>query len=262
MTTAAHAAGHLDAHDHDEEHPPPVVWSSAMPTGLMGLLFFIGSEIALFGSFFMAYFFVRVVGDADYSSWAQTMGEAVPLDVATINSIILFSSSVTIHWAEIALRRGARGYQALWVFLTLVLGSIFLGVQVVEYATLVGHEQIGPSNNAYSSVFFSLTGLHGSHVLVGIILLAVMVARTLRGHYSPHAEQHVGFRAMAIYWHFVDLVWVFVFSLIYLPGNLGGWRETTLLGMSGPVFMAVGVALLFFLALGVPKIIGKEAPKH
>ena len=233
-----------------------------MPTGLMGLLFFIGSEIALFGSFFMAYFFLRVAADADYLSWAETMGEAIPVGVATINSLILFSSSVTIHWAEIALRRGARGYQALWVGLTLLLGLIFFGIQVLEYSELINHESIGPSTNAYSSVFFSLTGLHGSHVLVGAILLGAMLIRTLRGHYSPDATQHVGFRAMAVYWHFVDIVWVFVFSLIYLPGNWQKWQDETIAGIGAPIVMVGGILILFFLALGLPKILGKEAPKH
>ncbi len=221
MTAADAPAVHHDAHDdhHDGEHPPEVVWSSRMPIGLMGMLFFIGSEAALFGSFFMSYFFVRVAQIADYQSWAEALGEAVPVDVATMNSLILFSSSVTIHWAEIALKRNQRAWVKIMLALTIVLGFTFLGIQIKEYSSLIHHEQIGPSTSAYSSVFFSITGLHGSHVAVGGILLIIMLVRTLRGHYGPRHDQHIGFRTMAVYWHFVDLVWVFVFSLIYLPGN-------------------------------------------
>ena len=218
MSTAAVAA-HGHDHDHDEEHPPPIVWSAKMPVGLMGMLFFIGSEIALFASFFMAYFFIRVVHEANFSSWAAQMGDAVPLKVATINSVILFSSSVTIHYAAIALKRSARTWQAIWLALTIILGFTFFGLQVREYGNLVHDEHIGPSSSAYSSTFFSITGLHGSHVVVGGILLIILLVRTLRGHYGPRLDQHVGFEAMSVYWHFVDVVWIFVFGLIYLPGK-------------------------------------------
>lgn len=212
-----------------------------MPVGLMGMLFFIGSEIALFGSFFMAYFFIRIAQVADYSTWAHEIGHAIPLSVATFNSLILFTSSVTIHYATIALKRGARGWQAIWLAATLVLGLTFLGIQIMEYGNLVLDEKVGPSSNAYSSVFFSITGLHGSHVAVGAILLTVLLVRTLRGHYGQTFEQHVGFEAMSIYWHFVDAVWVFVFGLIYLPGNLERWDQALVM-LAG---LLVLVALFF-----------------
>lgn len=254
MTSATPAIeASIHAHGHaDEEHPPPVVWSAKMPIGIMGMLFFIGSEIALFCSFFMAYFFIRIAQVADYSSWAAQMGEAIPLNVATTNSLILFSSSVTIHYASICLKRQARGWQAIWVFVTMALGLTFFGIQVAEYGALLHDEHIGPSNSAYSSVFFSLTGLHGSHVVVGAILLFIMFVRTLRGHYGPKFEQHTGFEAMSIYWHFVDAVWIFVFGLIYLPGNLEHFPA---------IRMGIGVAILIALFLA-PGWIGKGAPKE
>jgi cytochrome c oxidase subunit 3 len=251
---ASHAATAADLHHHDEEHPPPVIWSAKTPINLMGMLFFIGSEIALFGSFFMSYFFLRVAGEADYSSWAHQVGDVLPMAVVTINSLILFSSSVTIHYAEIALLRGSRGGMKLWLALTIVLGAIFLGIQIMEYAELVRHESLGPSTSAYSSVFFSLTGIHGSHVLVGLILLTVMLVRTMRGHYGTEAHQHVGFRTMSIYWHFVDVVWIFVFGLLYVPGNWDRWGSDKVLFFGGAVVI---IALL-----NLPRLIGKGAPKH
>ncbi|MCW2956744.1 MAG: coxC1 [Thermoleophilia bacterium] len=256
----AHAAT-VDGHaHHDDEHPPEVIWSVKTPASLLGMFFFIGSEIALFGAFFMAYFFLRVAGDADYSSWAAQVGDILPMSVVTYNSLILFSSSVTIHYAEIALARGSRRGQLGWLLATILLGAVFLGVQIFEYYELVVHEFLGPSTSAYSSVFFSLTGLHGSHVFVGLVLLTIMAVRTARGHYAPSKDQHVGFTTMSVYWHFVDLVWVAVFGLIYVPGNWERWGDTTVAGMPGYVTFAIGAAIIIVL-LNVPKMIGKGFPK-
>ena len=256
---ASHAATTAELHHNDEEHPPPVVWSSKTPINLMGMLFFIGSEIALFGAFFMSYFFLRVAGTADYSSWALQIGEVLPMGLVTINSLILFSSSVTCHYAEISLMRGSRGWMKIWLASTIALGVTFLGIQIYEYVELVTHESLGPSTSAYSSVFFSLTGIHGSHVLVGLILLTVMLTRTLRGHYGPEADKHVGFRTMSVYWHFVDLVWVAVFMLIYVPGNWERWGDTTVLGMNGHILFFGGAATIILL-LNLPRLIGKGFP--
>lgn len=246
---------------HDEEHPPPIIWSARTPINLIGMLFFIGSEIALFGAFFMSYFFLRVAGEADYSSWAAQIGDILPMGIVTINSLILFSSSVAIHYAEISLLRGSRGGMKLWLGATIVLGSIFLGIQIYEYAALVGHDSLGPSTSAYSSVFFSLTGIHGFHVFVGLVMLTVLFTRTMRGHYGPEASQHVGFRTMSVYWHFVDIIWIFVFGLLYVPGNWERWGDERVFGMSGNVVFFVGAAVIIFL-LNLPRIIGKGAPKH
>jgi len=259
---STHSATATDIHDHhDDEHPPPIVWSAKTPIGLMGMLFFIGSEIALFGSFFMSYFFIRVAGEADYSSWAHQIGDILPMGVVTLNSLLLFSSSVTIHYAEISLMRGARGWLKLWLAATIVLGFTFLGIQIFEYKELVTLDSIGPSTSAYSSVFFSLTGLHGSHVLVGGILLIIMLTRTMRGHYSAEPDKHVGFRTMSVYWHFVDIVWIFVFGLIYVPGNWDRWTETDVFGLPAHLVFFGGAAVIVFL-LNLPRLIGKGAPKH
>ncbi|MEO6866648.1 MAG: heme-copper oxidase subunit III [Gaiellales bacterium] len=257
---ASHAATTASLDHHDEEHPPPIYWSAATPINRIGMLFFIGSEIALFGSFFMSYLFLRVAGVADYSSWAHQIGSLLPLKIVTINSLVLFSSSVTIHYAEIALTRGARRWQAFWLCATIALGAIFFSVQVFEFKDLLLNEYIGPSTSSYSSVFFSITGLHATHVIVGLILLTVLLVRTLRGHYSPEPSKHVGFSTMAIYWHFVDVVWIFVFSLIYLPGNLDRWGHTNVLGIAGYGTFFIGIAIIIFL-LNAPKLVGKGFAK-
>lgn len=206
----------VEAHAH-EEHPPAVVPSAKMDSGIMGMLFFIGSEIALFGAFFMAYFFIRVVGESDFESWHTAFGEHVPVSVAAINTVILLSSSVTLHMGLNGIKKGNRKALSRWTFLTLILGLTFLSIQINEYRNLVTAEDIGPTTNAYSSIFFCLTGLHGFHVLVGATLLGIILTRSLRGHYS--AEHHHGLEAMGVYWHFVDIVWVFVFSAFYLTST-------------------------------------------
>jgi cytochrome c oxidase subunit 3 len=249
-------------HSHDEEHPPPIIWSAKTPVGLMGMLYFIGSELALFGSFFMSYFFLRVAHSAQYSSWAHQIGDVLPMNVVTYNSLILFSSSVTIHYAEIALTRGARKWQAGWLAATIVLGFTFLGVQINEYRNLLGNDYIGPSTSAFSSVFFSLTGLHGLHVALGGMLLIILLVRTLRGHYGVEPSQHIGFRTMSTYWHFVDMIWIAVFGLIYVPGNWDRWQHTHVFGgIPGNLAFGLGAVLIIFL-LNAPKLIGKGSPKH
>ena len=257
---ASHAATATGLH-HDEEHPPPTIWSARTPISVIGIMFFIGSEIALFGAFFMSYFFLRVAGEADYSSWAQQIGDVLPMGIVTINSLILFTSSVTIHYAELAVMRGSRGWMKLFVGLTLILGSTFLGIQIYEYANLVGHDSLGPSTSSYSSVFFSLTGIHGFHVFVGLVMLLVMFTRTMRGHYGPTADKHVGFRTMSIYWHFVDVVWIFVFGLLYVPGNWARWGDEKVFGLPGVMVFFGGAAVIIFL-LNLPRLIGKGVPKH
>jgi cytochrome c oxidase subunit 3 len=257
---ATHAAT-AAALAHDEEHPPPTIWSARTPISVIGIMFFIGSEIALFGAFFMSYFFLRVAGEADYSSWAQQIGDILPMGIVTINSLILFSSSVTIHYAEIALLRGSRSGMKVWLALTILLGATFLGIQILEYANLVGHDSLGPSTSAYSSVFFSLTGIHGFHVLVGLVLLVVMFTRTMRGHYGPDPSKHIGFRTMSIYWHFVDVVWIFVFGLLYVPGNWDRWSDEKVFGLPGVMVFFGGAAVIIVL-LNLPRMIGKGAPKH
>lgn len=232
-----------------------------MPVSTMGMIFFIGSEIALFGAFFMSYFFLRVSGKADYSSWAAQIGDILPMGMVTLNSLILFSSSVAIHYAEIALMRGSRGWVKAWLALTLALGATFLGIQIFEYYEFVAHDSLGPSTSAYSSVFFALTGIHGFHVFVGLCLLTIMLTRTIRGHYSAAPNKHVGFRTMSIYWHFVDVIWIFVFGLLYVPGNWDRWGDVTVFGLPGNMVFFGGAAVIVLL-MNLPKLIGKGAPKH
>jgi cytochrome c oxidase subunit 3 len=197
---------HAEAHDAHALHPPEAHKSSRVEAPILGMLLFIASEVMLFGSFFTAYFFVRVNADAQ---WPLEPFE-LPKFVAGVNTAILVTSSFTIHWALQAIKRGNRvGLQAGLV-LTLALGVVFLLTQVREYSR-VG---FSPGDGAFGTIFYGLTGLHGAHVFVGLTLLTFATIRAFRGHFSP--AHHAGVEIPGIYWHFVDVMWIVVYTTIYL----------------------------------------------
>lgn len=195
---------------HHHHGPPPANQSSRVEPPVLGMLLFIISEIMVFGAFFTAYFFIRVVQGEEWFPFDEFH---LPKGIAGINTAILLSSSVTIHLALIAVRKGNRGAAKLWMTITTLLGAIFLGVQINEYRVLT-HEGITPQAFAQGTIFYSLTGLHGAHVLIGLILLLMVTVRVYRGHFTP--ENHLGFEVPGIYWHFVDVMWVIVYSTVYL----------------------------------------------
>jgi cytochrome c oxidase subunit 3 len=170
------------------------------------MFLFIASEIMLFGSFFTAYFFVRVVRHA---AWPPAPFH-LPVFVAFVNTCILVTSSFTMHWALQSIKTGNRRGMQAGLTLTFAMGLTFLLTQMLEYAR-VG---FAPRDGAFGSIFFSLTGLHGAHVFVGLTLLAATTVRAFRGHYSP--EHHHGVEIPGIYWHFVDVMWIVVFATVYI----------------------------------------------
>ena len=195
------------AHDDHHHGPPPANVSSRVEAQFLGMLLFIISEIMLFGAFFTAYFFIRVVAGDE---WFPFDGLELPVGIAAVNTGILISSSFTMHWAL----EGARNenHRALKVGLltTALLGLTFLTIQINEYV----HLGFPISENAQTTVFYSLTGLHGAHVFIGLTLLTMANVRAFRGHFT--AKEHRGFEVPGIYWHFVDIMWILVFSSLYL----------------------------------------------
>jgi len=186
--------------------PPEAHQSSRVHAPTLGMLLFIVSEVMIFGAFFTAYFFVRVVGGAEWPA----EGTELPKYIALVNTFILLSSSVTIHWALESIKAGNRlGLQA-GMMTTFLLGATFLFVQINEYV----HVGFSPQDHAQGTIFYSLTGLHGAHVFIGLLLLAMVTLRSFRGHYSP--THHYGMEVPGIYWHFVDVMWVIVFTTVYI----------------------------------------------
>ena len=194
---------------HEHHGPPAAHQSSRVDARTLGMLLFIGSEIMLFGSFFAAYFFVRVVNPSAPDTWPPEPYE-FPVFVTGVNTCILVTSSFTMHWALQSIKRGQRAAFLAGMVLTFLMGLAFLVTQVVEYL----HVGFNTSAGAFASVFFGLTGLHGAHVAVGLTLLAMVTIRGFRGHYSP--AHHHGVELPGIYWHFVDVMWIVVYTTVYL----------------------------------------------
>jgi cytochrome c oxidase subunit 3 len=206
MESASVALGHGADH-HDEHHGPPVAnQSSRIDAQLLGMLLFIISEVMLFGAFFTAYFFLRVVAKDDWPA----AGTELPVLIAGINTAILMSSSLTMHWALHGAKTENRFALRAGLLTTLLLGACFLMVQINEYV----HIGFSPADHAQGSIFYGLTGLHGAHVFIGLTLLLFATIRAFRGHFS--AKEHRGVEVPGIYWHFVDVMWIVVYSTIYI----------------------------------------------
>ena len=182
---------------HQEEHPDLRV---------IGLLTFLLSESLMFGGFFAAYLFFRGITEV----WPPEATE-VELLLPTINTIILVSSSFVIHLGDAAIKKDDVQGMRKWYGITAIMGAIFLIGQVVEYMTL-GY---GMNTNVFSNCFYLMTGFHGLHVFIGLLLILGVLWRSRReGHYSAH--KHTGIEMAEMYWHFVDIIWIVLFSLIYV----------------------------------------------
>jgi cytochrome c oxidase subunit 3 len=197
---------HAGTIEHEHHGPPAPHFSSRVAPGILGMFLFIASEVMLFGAFFTAYFFVRVVNGTPW----PTPPFHLPVFVAGVNTAILVTSSFTVHWALQSIKRGDRNGLRAGLLLTFLLGLTFLVTQAREYSR-VG---FNTGDGAFATIFFCLTGLHGAHVFVGLSILLFMTTRAFRGHFS--AEHHHGVEIGGIYWHFVDVMWIIVFTTVYV----------------------------------------------
>ena len=209
MESASVAAGHAAAHDDDHHGPPEANQSSRIDRQTLGILLFIISEVMLFGAFFASYFFIRVV--ANEGTWPPEPYE-LPVLVAGVNTAILISSSFTMHWSLEGARKGSRRAMQMGLAATWMLGATFLFIQMNEYV----HIGFSARDGAFGSIFYGLTGLHGAHVFVGLLLLTFANVRAWRGHFGPNAKDHLGVEVPGIYWHFVDVMWIIVFTTVYI----------------------------------------------
>ena len=209
------------------------VYNSQVDTGFRwGMSWFIFSEVMFFAAFFGALFYIRTLSVPDLGNplhkmlwpdfeagWPSTgpyirtpFSPMGAWGIPAINTLILLSSGVTLtiaHWGLVA---GNRAKLKLWLFLTIVLGATFIGLQAYEYSHAY-HTGLKLTTGVYGSTFFMLTGFHGFHVTIGAIMLTVMLGRVFKGHFDDH--HHFAFEAAAWYWHFVDVVWVLLFIIVY-----------------------------------------------
>jgi cytochrome c oxidase subunit III len=207
MESGSIAVGQAPPHEH--HGPPEAHQSSRIDRATLGILLFIVSEAMLFGAFFASYFFLRVVSNA--GTWPPE-GFELPVAVAGVNTAILVSSSFTVHWALESIRKGNRRGMQLGLAATWLLGATFLFIQFNEYI----HIGFSGRDGAFGSIFYGLTGLHGAHVFVGLCLLAFANIRAWRGHYGTEPKKHLGVELPGIYWHFVDVMWIIVFTVVYV----------------------------------------------
>ena len=195
---------------------------------------FIFSEVMFFGAFFGALFYARSISmpwlsDLDHKvlwpdfsgQWGNT-GPAgtieafktmTPFPIPTINTALLLTSGVTLTIAHHALRAGHRSKTAFWLFATILLGATFMGCQAYEYIEAYHELNLKLTSGIYGSTFFMLTGFHGFHVTMGAIMLSVVLYRVMKGHFTP--EHHFAFEGAAWYWHFVDVVWLGLYVVVY-----------------------------------------------
>jgi cytochrome c oxidase subunit 3 len=195
---------------------------------------FIFSEVMFFAGFFGALFYARTIampwlGDLehkflwpDFGAHWPNLGPANivekftsmgPWPIPTINTALLLLSGVTLTISHHALVVGNRSKTALWLFLTILLGAIFMGFQAYEYMHAYSELNLKLTSGIYGSTFFMLTGFHGFHVTMGAIMLAVVLVRHQKGHFTP--THHFAFEGAAWYWHFVDVVWLGLYVVVY-----------------------------------------------
>jgi cytochrome c oxidase subunit III len=183
---------------HHEEHPDH---------RLFGLLVFLGAESMIFLGLFMAYLTFRAV----YPSWPPEGTPERELLLPAINTVILIASSFVIHNADTAIKKNDVKGLRTWFSITAIMGAVFLVGQLYEYSKL----EFGLTSNLYASTFYVLTGFHGLHVFLGVCLILSVLWRARKpNHYS--SQSHFGVEAAELYWHFVDVVWIVLFILLYL----------------------------------------------
>jgi cytochrome c oxidase subunit 3 len=179
----------------------------------MAMILFLATEVATFGAGFVYYFFIRV------GTWPPDNLPPLVGSLIAINTTILVVSSFTLHFAHTALRKGNRSRFLGLLGFTLLLGVVFIGGQIYEYYEFIVHEGFTLTGGAFGSAFYGLTGLHGLHVTLGAVLLGIVFFRGLKGQYS--ADRHTSVSTASMYWHFVDVVWIFLVVVLYVGAEFG-----------------------------------------
>ncbi len=191
--------------------PPASPRRRTYPTGWWGMVVLIMTEAMIFAGLLSSYFFVRAISP----EWP--LGDIEPPELRRISlfTVVLLGSSVPIFWAEAAIRKGNQRGLRLGLLLSFLLGAIFMANLFFEYEEL----HFGVRDNAYASLYYAITGLHGLHVFVGLVMNLVVQIKAWQGKFS--ASRHLTVEIFGLYWHFVDVVWIFVFSSLYV--SVGHW---------------------------------------
>jgi cytochrome c oxidase subunit 3 len=178
--------------------------------GTVAMLALIVAETAIFSIFVVAY--IYYIGKSISGPQPREV-----LELPIFNTVCLLSSSFTIWLAERALKKSAMGAFSLWWGLTIVLGAIFLGGTALEWKKLIYHDGLTISTNLFGTTFYSLVGLHASHVIIGLTMLSIVMIFSLAGKIKKEHSRQL--EVLSLYWHFVDAVWVVVFTVVYVVGR-------------------------------------------
>jgi len=195
-------------HDHHAAPPTPAA------TCKLGMCIFLCSEALLFSGLISSYLVLRQAA----GSWPPQFGDGIELPpmpklLTGINTVILVGSSFVYHFAEVAVKKGRSG--AGWMLGAALMGATFVGIQCVEWTNLYHEGLWFDKGGVYGSTFFTLTGFHGAHVCVGVLLILwCFFTQLTKGSFTP--KRHVALENVGLYWHFVDVVWVFLYTILYL----------------------------------------------
>lgn len=196
-------------------HAPAAQHKEQLSNSMLGFILFLASEVMFFGGLFAAYFIAR----ADSAVWPPALspeqeaaGIELHLEFALpfISTLVLILSSVTIQMGVWAIQKGDRSGLVRWLFISIVLGLGFLTAQMYDYAQL----PFSAGDTIYGTTFYTLTGFHGAHVAGGIIFMMIILARSMGGQFS--ASRHEAVEACSFYWHFVDVIWIALFTTLYI----------------------------------------------
>lgn len=203
-------AAYDPAVDAPAHHHPIYDYDSGPPVerGKFAIWLFLATEIMFFSGLIGAYIVLRSAA----KSWPDP-ADRLAVDLTALNTFILIMSSWTMVKAVFAAKKGDQGGLVRWLIGTIVIGSVFVGIQVYEYIELYHHGAL-PSVDIFWSTFYAMTGFHGTHVVVGVIWNLCVLIGALRGKYT--AKNNLGVELAGLYWHFVDLVWVLLFTIVYL----------------------------------------------
>ncbi len=195
-------------HEHGEVD---LLYAETRDIRLLGFMCFIATDLVLFSSFIFAYLYLRNTAQA----WPPAGVPHLEIAFAALNSVVLFGSGATMHYALENYKHGNFNRYAGFMIATILLGAFFVGGQGYEYSNLIYNEHVTwAGSGIFGAAFFTLTGLHGLHVSLGVIFLGILLLQSIHGIYTK--EKHFGLTAGTLYWHFVDVIWVLLFSIFYL----------------------------------------------
>ena len=176
----------------------------------LGMWVFLGSEVMFFTALIGSYIILRVANPA---AWAPLSERVLNVPITAVNTFILICSSVTMVKAFAAAQLGRQQALCRWLIATVLIGATFVGIQAVEYRELI-HKGFTPDAGLFPSTFYTMTGFHGFHVSVGVLCMMFVTWKAFRGKYT--GADHRGVEVVGLYWHFVDLVWIILFTIVYL----------------------------------------------